>query len=202
MKYISIDIETTGLNPSTSQILEFAAVVEDTAAAYIPVESLAYFRRVVDHDILGEDNNDNIYGAPFALQRNAKLLLEIAESRTECKNGGIRRDQHVDTLITMCKDFKLFLDSLDTKEPLVIAGKNFGSFDWQFLERAFRIAQIRISHRFLDPAILYTNFSMDMVLPDMNECLKRAGYNNIVKHEALQDARDVIYVLRNFYAND
>lgn len=30
MKYISIDIETTGLNPAVDQILEIGAILEDT----------------------------------------------------------------------------------------------------------------------------------------------------------------------------
>ena len=30
MKYVSIDIETTGLDPKLDQVLEMAAIVEDT----------------------------------------------------------------------------------------------------------------------------------------------------------------------------
>lgn len=30
MKYVSIDIETTGLNPEVHQVIELAAVLEDT----------------------------------------------------------------------------------------------------------------------------------------------------------------------------
>ena len=46
MKYISIDVETTGLNPETCQILSFAAVVEDTKNRDVPVEELPFFYKI------------------------------------------------------------------------------------------------------------------------------------------------------------
>lgn len=57
---ISIDIETTGLDPNTCQILEIGAVAGD-----------AQFHCYVDNDL--------IHGEPYALQMNHKILKKIAD---------------------------------------------------------------------------------------------------------------------------
>ena len=38
MKYVCIDIETTGLDPVNNQVLQFAAVISDTDKMIEPIE--------------------------------------------------------------------------------------------------------------------------------------------------------------------
>src|SRR5699024_6968893 len=70
MKYISIDIETTGLNPNNCQILSFGAVLEDTNKN-VPVEELPFFHCAI--------LREKIEGEPFALNMNRDLLSKIVE---------------------------------------------------------------------------------------------------------------------------
>ena len=49
MKYVSIDIETTGINPLVNDIIEFAAVIDDTNAK-VPIENLPKFHRYIKKD--------------------------------------------------------------------------------------------------------------------------------------------------------
>ena len=57
---------------------------------------------------------------------------------------------------------------------------------------------VKVSHRFLDPTTLYTDFSKERP-PGLQECLDKAGIEKKVKHTSLEDAWDVINLLRKFY---
>ena len=81
-----------------------------------------------------------------------------------------------------------------------VAGKNFASFDKIFLERLPRWKQVvRIRQRIIDPSVMFTNWNDDNSLPSLFECKKRAKIDGIVTHDALEDAWDVIQLLRTQY---
>jgi hypothetical protein len=83
---------------------------------------------------------------------------------------------------------------------LNVAGKNFGTFDKLFLqELPWWKKLIRTRQRVLDPAILMVDWVNDKSLPNLTVCKERAGVKGIVTHNALEDAWDVIEVLRKFY---
>jgi len=77
------------------------------------------------------------------------------------------------------------------------AGKNFGAFDCPFLEEKTSICKhVKFRHRFLDPGPMYMTKSDDAV-PGLDECLRRIGIQNpIIAHTAIEDAIDVIKVIR------
>ena len=64
--YVSIDIETTGLNPMECQILEVGAVIDDGRA----LENLPQFHCYVLHQ--------QIVGSAFALSMHPTILRRIA----------------------------------------------------------------------------------------------------------------------------
>jgi hypothetical protein len=81
-----------------------------------------------------------------------------------------------------------------------VAGKNFASFDKLFLERLPRWQQvIRIRQRMIDPSVIFTNWKDDDTLPNLQTCKERAKIEGIVTHNALEDAWDVIQLLRTQY---
>jgi hypothetical protein len=83
---------------------------------------------------------------------------------------------------------------------LNVAGKNFGTFDKLFLqELPWWKKLIRTRQRVLDPAILMVDWKKDISLPNLTTCKERAGIEGVVTHNALEDAWDVIEVLRKFY---
>jgi oligoribonuclease (3'-5' exoribonuclease) len=65
MKYVSIDIETTGLNPKTDQILSIGLVVEDTLSI-LPLDDLPKLEVRIWRE--------KITGDLFAINMNKDLL--------------------------------------------------------------------------------------------------------------------------------
>lgn len=82
-----------------------------------------------------------------------------------------------------------------------IAGKNFGNFDSKFLEKLpHHNLLVKFNHRILDPAMLYLDLEKDTeTLPSTETCMKRAGIDSEVKHTALEDAMNVVRLLRKKY---
>ena len=222
MKYISIDIETTGLDPEKHQILSVAAIIENTEEK-LPFDTIPKFNVAIKHK--------EVVGSLAAMNINADLINTIAhyqatESQDE-KNDlvNITGMQFLDenNVAEAFFDF-LFINNMcdfdpanfpikyvngktipvltsSTKPTLItVAGKNFASFDKRFLERLPRWQQaIRIRQRILDPAVLYIDWEKDKTLPNLNTCKQRAGIAGDVTHTALEDAWDVIQILRKFY---
>ena len=190
MRYLSIDLETTGADPLNCQIIEFAAVLEDTKASDVPVEELPSMRLAVHHEV--------ITGAVAALTLNARLLQEITDAQ---QKNNLPEDHCLP--IEVLPRFALFLDKhgVDRKRSLVVAGKNFAGFDLPFIQQLPGYGElIEISNAIIDPALLYLDWQKDRRLPNMSTCKSRAGLPDKVSHQALDDARDIIRMLRPFYS--
>ncbi|MBT2556410.1 3'-5' exonuclease [Hymenobacter sp. ISL-91] len=189
MHYISLDLETTGGRPVRHQILELAAVVEDTKNLR-PLAELPYFRRVVRHP--------EYVGTAGALALNAGLLRELARKEPNpelCEPA---------ELLPQLREFLLAQGFKTDKNDCVavtMAGKNIASFDLSFLRELPGYGTlVRAEPAMLDPAAFYLNWRKDTRLPTMQTCKARAGFaDDTVAHQALADALDVIELLRPFY---
>jgi len=177
-QYLSIDIETTGLDPDTCQILEIGAVLDDWQR---PVDRLPVYHRLVVHP--------QYRGDAYALALNSKLLKRLAGPQ----DSDFRAPDQI------ADDFRrwLQLQGWDGDKSLTPAGKNFASFDKQFLKRlpGFERA-VPLSHRTIDPAILFWNPATDDKLPDSKTCYERAGLDGKVAHTAVEDALAVVKLIR------
>lgn len=209
MKYVSIDLETTGLDPENCQILEFGAIIEDTDNK-LPFDELPKFKKVIYHE--------EIKGGAFALNMNVRILSILAQYQSQFdkySNGKITseelktfsRENNIITLKGLTLDFYSFLAphflpglNSGAQINISVAGKNFGMFDYQFLKRVPDIEKlIKFKSRVLDPAILCVDWKNDKALPGLLDCKKRHEVTGEVTHDALEDAWDVIQVLRKFY---
>lgn len=187
MKYVSIDIETTGLDPETCQIIEFAAVIEDTSRPDVPVEKLPHFKCLVFHE--------KVVGEHYAIHLNAGKILDSFLDSSACTPE--------DVLIKF-RGFLMKNGFESDREGIFVkftaAGKNFSSFDLQFLKRLpYWDLRLKAKSRVLDPTSLYFDPETDEELPSLETCKQRAGLEGAVKHDALEDARDVIRVIRKYY---
>lgn len=174
--YVSIDLETTGLNECECQVLEFGAVIDDW---HSPIEELPHFQR----DILPCEGY--ISGQPYALALNADILRRIHEK------GGLDEEQ-------LGTQFAQWLEEngLDPKH-VQAAGKNFSSFDSQFLKRVPLFSEhVHFRHRAIDPAMFYWRPDIDTELPSTKVCLQRAGLSDRVAHTAVEDCITVIQLIR------
>jgi oligoribonuclease (3'-5' exoribonuclease) len=224
MIYISVDVETTGLEKDRYQILSIGAILEDTTKK-LSFEEIPKFHASILHN--------EITGSPFALNMNKKIIEAIVQYQTaedqDEKNDLVQmtgmqfyqEDQVVEGFYRWLfdnglVDFNPLLagqmvkiengksyPALTSKmKPVTInvAGKNFASFDKHFLERLPRWQQvIRIRQRIIDPSVIFTNWAEDKAIPSLYECKQRAKIEGVVTHDALEDAWDVIQLLRTQY---
>ena len=185
MRYLSIDIETTGLNPEKHQMIEFAAVLTDTEDRGTPLKKLPFFRKLIHYD--------EYIGQPFALAMNSEIFRQLDKP--------LEQKALITSEKGFCTMFFAFLKKhgIDKNNPISLAGKNVGGFDYQFLHRMFDYdVHIKgcFNYRFIDPTILYYE-KTDSRLPSINDCMTLAGTRKGRKpHEAYSDALDIIYLLR------
>ena len=228
MKYVSIDIETTGLDPEKCEILSIGAVIEDTNNP-LPLDQLPSFHVAI--------KRENITGSMFAINMNRDLIQTMVNYQTangdkakqEIVENSFMRFLHEDEVVI---DFYYFLykngllndkgnvpilNGQVTDHPIYgmvpsinqktipsghinVAGKNFGTFDKLFLQKLPRWKQlIKMRNRILDPAILFVDWKSDEALPGLTLCKERSNVEGIVTHNALEDAIDVVAVLRTKY---
>ena len=160
---ISIDIETTGLDPENCQILEIGMVTQEGKE----------FHCYVDNGI--------IIGEAYALQMNQKILKKIAEGNA----------------ISVYDVVKAMKDWLPV--DFTVVGKNFGSFDLQFLKK-LPDWDIKIRPRIIDVGNLYWRPESDgSRLPNLMTCMERARITGPVPHTALEDAQLVMTLVSRYY---
>ena len=225
MKYISIDIETTGLDPEKNKVISIAAIIEDTENK-LPFDQCPKLNLAI--------LQNELIGSARAITINKQLISEIADYQdadietrklidSESEYKFVREDD-------IAKEFYWWLDEngfgygfgggdfggshiiiVDGKtKPVIngttrpitinVAGKNFATFDMLFLKQLpWWQKLIKIRQRVLDPAILMVDWKNDSSLPNLKQCKERGGIEGIVTHNALEDAWDVIEVMRKFY---
>ena len=193
MRYVSLDLETSGPDPSRHQVLELAVVVEDTRrAATTPLAELPAFRRALRHA--------ELTGTAAALALNARLLTELADKANAEAPDICRPDEVLAQLreFLLANGFKL---DKKNRVAFTMAGKNVGTFDLPFLRQLPGWGTlVKSEPTVLDPAAFYLNWHKDSRLPSMLICQARVGdAAPHVAHEALADALEVVRLLRPFY---
>jgi len=194
MKYVSMDIETLGLD-TKHDMIEFGAVIEDTNNP-LPLDQCPQLR------VLFAPKGDDYVGQPYAMAMHSKMLYEIADRKLRTASS-IRQallDQ-VDTCLFKPEDlglmFQQFCWSNGVADTPTAAGKNLGPFDMKWLG-----SLIRVRHRILDIGPLFFDPKTDKQVPDLKECIARAGLGDIeVPHTSVGDAWLVILCIRSYYAS-
>lgn len=223
MIYVSIDIETSGLDSEKHKVLSIGAIIEDTEKK-LPFEECPKFNAIV--------LQNEIVGSPRAITMNLEIINYMgrylegnAEVREECKKVTMYEYFQQDEVVkefyywlnengfgyglidnsggyVEIKDGKHRPSMNNATKPITInvAGKNFGTFDKLFLQQLpWWQKLIKTRQRVLDPAILCVDWKNDESLPNLTQCKERMGVEGIVTHNALEDAWDVVEILRKFY---
>ena len=221
MIYVSIDIETSGLDHEKHKVLSIGAIIEDTEKK-LPYEDCPKFNAIV--------LQNEINGSPRAITMNKEIISMIGDYLEGTNDHRFLMDTHTEYSFykedEVVVEFYRFLfgngfgyelgpgDFVNTiygvdypaiggkTKPITlnVAGKNFGTFDKLFLqELPWWQKLIRTRQRVLDPAILMVDWVNDTSLPNLDTCKFRADIQGVVTHNALEDAWDVIEVLRKFY---
>ena len=227
MIYVSIDIETSGLDHEKHKTLSIGAIIEDTEKK-LPFDECPKFNAIV--------LQNEIVGSPRALTMNQHIISLMGlylEANKEDRdkltmmedaqpygykfyekeevvkefywwleaNGYFQGGDNSGGYIQMSNGYLRPAINNGTKPITInVAGKNFGTFDKLFLqELPWWQKLIRTRQRVLDPAILCVDWKNDTSLPNLTQCKERSGVSGFVTHNALEDAWDVIEVLRKFY---
>lgn len=227
MKYISLDTETTGLDPDRHDILEVAMILDDLSISGPALvgpdfSNLPNFRAVLIHEDMDYLTN------PFCARLHTDLWSEIehaapvllGEWDSDIKGIEIPSLAEVSSNASsamLIKEGCMYVPGMHTHyctpdnlafamnewisqfelSRITVAGKNAASFDLPFLNsEAYRCRDlIRWSHRILDigPAFMERG---DSVIPNLEECLRRAGMEPTNLHSAMGDAFDVVRLAR------
>jgi hypothetical protein len=190
-RYVSIDIETTGLNAEKHQILSFAAVAGNFDPTFNVSELPSMQRYFYYNDIVGD---------PVALAMNVEILRAMPKREKVANQEGTWM-----ILGDLMRDFRIWLVASGFKDTtkIPVTGKNFGSFDKTFLAAAPSFNVGLFHHRMLDAGSLYFEPDLDETLPSLPQCMQRAelaeGDWNL--HTALDDARVVVELIRRYYSH-
>ena len=191
MKYVAIDVETTGLDSEKNQVLQVGAVIEDTNNK-LAFKDIPKFNYLVKHDSYYFSNE-------YPLVLNSWIFKEFLNHKTEFE---ITYAENITMLLAnWIKDnLPESFDLISEKVVIVIAGKN-PSFDKKFIESLPHFHDyISIHHRFMDPTTLFTDFKEDILPPSLSDCKERANFKSaVVTHDALDDAWDIVELLRTKY---
>lgn len=192
MKYLAIDTETLGLDPETCSLVEVAAVYDDGVSH---INELKTYRRVVLQEIYSGD--------AYAMSMNGKpkIWADICAAKKDFPFPWWSSDKYqefVDKneavhLDCLCLDLEQFLSDIGERK-FVIAGKN-PQFDVAFLTKNGVNCNDIFEHRRLDVGPMYA-LPSDQVPPSLKECLRRAGIEKEVAHNALDDCFDVVKCIR------
>lgn len=192
MKYVSIDIETTGLDCNENQMIEFGAVIEDTENV-LPIKDLPRFRALLLHKCY------NV--SPFCLTFHDELYKELVENIG--KDYWVREAQNLSRSVvlgpgshdSLAHEFLDFLVKNNMNGKIVVGGKNFNGFDKGFIQLI--MPNVKFCHRTLDPSALFTR-PEDKLPPSLADCARRAGieFKENGYHTAISDAIMVIELLR------
>jgi hypothetical protein len=226
MIYVSIDIETTGLGENT-QTLSIGLVVEDTNNL-IPFEELPKLEIAIIHERLEGEifalnmNRDLISDIlSYKIARTPEAKAEIVERTSreylyeedvtkrifhflydnKALDGGNNLfDPNRMVEVVNGKTYPALTSKM---KPYYFngAGKNFANFDNKFLEKLPRWKQVlRARGRTIDPSILFVDWKNDEAIPGLSLCKERAHLDPHVTHNAIDDAMDIVKLLRTQYA--
>jgi len=158
--YLSIDIETTGLEADKDQILQLAAV-----------SPLGCFNCFVEHY--------RYSGNAYALSLNSEIFKLLSKGKDD---RIVRSDNLFDVFERWLK-----MVGLDNQR-LFAMGKNFGAFDRQFLKAHDARFDKLFHYRSLDVGSLYADRNGIMSLKEIVDATP-AYYHGLNAHDALDDAK-------------
>lgn len=194
MKYISIDTETTGIDPSLDQVLEIGAIIEDTNNP-MSFEDLPKFNVILLYD--------RYQGTPFAINMNKRIweILAYVPPKGTTEHIKYCAEHRIIPASEAAHHFNKWLSECGMKGRSVIAGKNIAGFDVPFLNNLPNWKEnVKFHNRVIDPGSIMIDWKNDDVPPNSEECKRRARLeDDTIAHNALYDAWDMIQILRSQY---
>jgi len=189
MRVVSIDIETTGLEPDTHSIIQVGACIVDLMSPFD--------RKACPQILINVWQEDAVWSA-WGVRMNHEIMTAMINSRLGLNGSKMIPLNEVklpagEMLLApdeVAGEFRYWLSSHDipTNKGITVTGKNFSAFDLQFLNRLPNWSNnVYTNYRAIDVG---SHFWMpgDPKLPNLQECVDRAGLKYVISHTALDDA--------------
>lgn len=197
MRVFAVDIETTGLNPIVHSIVEVAIVAFELGDLQAPKKLL--HRYVIPEDMIWSSYCLNLHKDMLS-----KLLTNAIPIDKDCH---LYTDFSIPKQVPESQLFKEIMvwSAQIQAEKMTACGKNFGSFDRQFIQNLPSFVEI-FKHRSLDPTVDFIR-PEDKFPPELKECKKRAKelgcvIDNVdVSHTAVDDCMDIMNLMQFAYLN-
>jgi len=140
--YVSIDVETTGLDTENFQVLQLGAV----AWTSDDINQCRTFDMILDPTRGPTRGNygQPLVGDPYGLLMNAWLLEEIVNGR------GALYTTVMSEFSKFLHQFRVQHDDIQGGKYIWAVGQNFGKFDWQFLKNIPGFPVKLFGHRFTE----------------------------------------------------
>lgn len=193
MKVFALDVETTGLDVATDQVLEVAVVVDDLQVGVParPFAELPTFR--------GAIYRTRVTGSPAALAMNAALLERISKRPAATQ----------DTLpvypseLSLAANLDWFLTSHRSDQPITVVGFNVWKLDIPILRKMMAKTGSFLGehHRAIEVGSLYAR-PEDQRVPSSQECCSRAGRAADTfgpDHDPVIDCHRALFCLRHHW---
>lgn len=204
MRVFVCDTETTGLDPNVHSIIELAMYSFDLDHKDAPTH---LFHRYV--------YPENMVWSAYCLNLHKNILPKLIDKIIPYDSSciiynGFETPKSVPEAY-LFKELAVwhselnYLDRNGKLASMIGAGKNFASFDLQFIKKLPGFSNI-FKHRSLDPSMAYM-LPTDEVPPELIECkrrasLKGASFNRLeVTHTAVDDCMDVAELLKFAHEN-
>ena len=187
MKYVSLDVETTGMNRRDDQLLMLSMIATDSEDFVSDIDGLPSLTVAIAYERI------SFTGESFPIVNTLGFMKVYMDM---LKNGNTYT---LDNVHYPIENF-LELNGFDLSKGITVAGKNVARFDMPFLEKISPLA-VQFKDRMCDPAILYA-LPGDSAIPDMKTCCERAGvvYDAEKAHHPLYDAQLVVMLLRKHFS--
>jgi len=197
LKYASIDIETSSIEPEWGLLLELGIVVDnnkDIAVAELPTYRFIFlYKTIIGQSYALNLNKELIEHIEYVVQGGALLpnviYVNMDVDTFKLVDPNVITRQEVKNYIAL----KLSKDLGGTK--FNVAGKNVAGFDLPWLKAKLNDNFDMFRRRVMDPAPYFV-LPDDEFLPSLQTCLDRAGTQKSVEHTAVADAQDVASLLR------
>lgn len=172
MEYLTIDLETTGLDPQIDKILEIGMVLDGSRYYHLPLRCLPRYSRVVPRA--------HFPMSPFvaAMHCENNLFNDLNDAGRPVPFDVIWYDG-LETIY-----------GHDTElQRITVCGKNVSGFDIPFIksEKLWNTSsRFKFNYRTLDPGSMFVTEDSTNI-PSTEECLEMAGLKTSSKHRALGD---------------
>ncbi len=191
IRYVSISLKTTGEDCLRHQIIEFGAVIDDLNNPK-PLNQLPKFHRYIFHD--------NYVGEPQALAACAEIFhrISIRDKRYNYSSPFHARREFSEFLVNQNLVEKF-------QRPLItVAAPYFFKYGNRFLEKDEWNSSggVDFCKGYLDPINIYFNPRIDERMPSLEVCFQRAGIERELGGTSVEDAVDIIKLIRANYGLD